>query len=135
MQEEALPKNECSLRVVLMMMIEILKMMIDELDKVAFSVNGQRVKANLEQKSTEEATVHVFQCCHKEVGGKEARVKAFYGNLQISFLAEVGPQGRRALAANYTREDEGHAIEGRFIIKDVVSKVCTELTTFFLRQL
>ena len=44
----------------------------------------------------------------------------FCGNLQISFLA--GGE----LAANFTREGEGHANEGWFIDKDVVSKICKD---------
>ena len=49
------------------------------------------------------------------------------GNLLISFLADVGPQGQRQLAAKYTREGEGHAKEGWHITSEVVSKVCTDL--------
>ena len=51
------------------------------------------------------------------------KIKDFCGNLQVSFLAEVGPQGQRQLAAKYTRGGEGHPNEGWEINKDVVSKV------------
>ena len=53
------------------------------------------------------------------MGGNEAKVEAVYGNLQVSFFAEVGPQGWLSLAAKYTREGEGHAQEGWQIEKDV----------------
>ena len=62
----------------------------------------------------------------KGAGGDETNVKAFYGSLQVSFPAEVGPQEQRQLAATDTREKEGHANEGWQIDKDVVSKVCTD---------
>ena len=67
-----------------------------------------------------------FFKCLKETRGDKTNVKAFYGKFQVSFLAEVGPQVQRQLAANYTREGEGHANEGWQINKDVVSKVCTD---------
>ena len=62
----------------------------------------------------------------KEAGGDETKVKAFYGSLQVSFPAEVGPQEQRQLAATYTREGEGHANEGWQIDKDMVSKICAD---------
>ena len=99
---------------VLVMMIALLKIMEQELDKAAFRVIGQRVKANLERVPQKRALAKaqaLFFKALKEAGGNEAKVRAFYGNLQISFLVEVGPQGQRELAANHTREGEGHANE------------------------
>ena len=62
----------------------------------------------------------------KGAEGDETKVKAFCGSLQVSFLAEVGPQGQKQLAATDTREKEGHANEGWQIDEDVVSKICTD---------
>ena len=53
----------------------------------------------------------------------------------ISFFAEVGSQGQRQLAAKFTREGEGYVEEGRQIKSEVASKVCTDLTTYFLKRL
>ena len=50
-------------------------------------------------------------------------MRAVYGKLQISFLAEG------ELAAKYPREGEGHANEGWFIDKDVVSETDILLET------
>ena len=60
-----------------------------------------------------------------EAKGDESKIKTIYGALQISFFAEVGPQGQRRLAAKYTREGGGHANEGRQIHPDVVSQAYT----------
>ena len=60
-------------------------------------------------------------------------IKAFFfGNHQMSFLGEVGPQGQRQLAAKYTREGEGHADEAGQINKEVVWKVCTDFDDILL---
>ena len=72
----------------------------------------------------------------KEAGGDETAVKAFYGKLLVSFLAEVGPQGQRIFGAKYAREGEGHASEGWQIEKDAVWKICTNFDDIlFLRRL
>ena len=56
------------------------------------------------------------------------RSEQFFGNLQVSFFAEVVPQGQRQLAAKYTRQGEGPTDKGwRIIPFHVVSKVCTDL--------
>ena len=39
----------------------------------------------------------------KEVRGDETKIKTVFGNLQISFFAEVGPQGQRQLAVKNTQ--------------------------------
>ena len=62
----------------------------------------------------------------KEAQGDDSEIKTIYGNLHISFFAEVRPQGQRQLAAKYTCEGEGHADEGWQINKGVVSRVCTD---------
>ena len=51
--------------------------------------------------------------------GMRLRSELFHGKLQISFLVGGG------VAAEYTREGEGHADEGWCIDKEVVSKTCT----------
>ena len=55
-------------------------------------------------------------------GRDDTNVKSFWGTIQVSFRAEVGPQGQRHLAAKYTREGEGHAR----MKKINVSKVCAD---------
>ena len=42
----------------------------------------------------------------KEARGDETKLRAVYGKHQISFFAEVGPQGQRQLAAKCTRKGE-----------------------------
>ena len=55
------------------------------------------------------------------MGGDESEVRATYGKRQVSSFTGW------KLAAEYTREGEGHADEGWFIQKHVVSKICTAL--------
>ena len=62
----------------------------------------------------------------KEGRRDETKIKTIFGNLQISFFAEVIPQGQRHLAAKYTRDGEGHANEGWQIKSEVMSKDCTD---------
>ena len=62
-------------------------------------------------------------CDVLEAKGDGSKIKTNCGALQISFFAEVGPQGQRQLAAKYTREGGGHANEGRQIHPEVVSQV------------
>ena len=59
--------------------------------------------------------------------GEINKDRKLFGNLQISFFAEVGTQEQGQLTDKYTREDKGHANEGWQINKEVMSsKVCTD---------
>ena len=97
--------------------------MKEELDKAACEMNGQRVKARLEvspqRRLLTEAQAAMFFKGLKEAGEDESKVRSFYGKLQISFF--VG-----GLAAKCTRDSEGHADEGWFFDKDVVSNIFTD---------
>ena len=78
----------------------------------------------------------MFFRAFKEAQGDESKIKTFnfYGALQSSFFAEVGPQGQRQLAAKYTREGEGQENEGWQIHPEVVwHKLVHFLMTYFLR--
>ena len=107
----------------LIVMMDLLKVMKEELDKAAYDMNGQRVKARLEvipqRRALTKAQAMFFNGL-KEVDGDESKVRSFYGKLQTSFFVEGD------LAAKYTREGEGPADEGWFIDKDVVSNICTD---------
>ena len=97
----------------LMMMIEIMKLMRDELDGAKFCENGEREGTNLEKSQKKPQTSRRID---------ETKLQAFHS----SFLADVGPQGQRRVAAKYRREGEGHSNECWQINKDVVSEVCTD---------
>ena len=103
----------------LIVMIDLLKMYQEELDKAAYNINGQRANARLEVSPQRRPK----PCFSKDSRRWEGtKVEAFHGKLHISFLAEG------ELAAKYTREGKGHADEGWFIDKGVMSKRCTVFT-------
>ena len=54
-------------------------------------------------------------------------MRAFYRKIQISF-----PVGRD-IAAKFALEGQGHADEGWFIGKNVVSKICTDFNDVLFR--
>ena len=70
----------------------------------------------------------------KEGSGDETQIRTIFGNLQVSFFAEVVPQGQRQLAAKYTRQGEGPADKGwRIILSTWCRKFVQILTTLFLK--
>ena len=68
--------------------------MREELNEANYCINEARVRTNLEispQKKPLARARAMFFKGVKEARGDEAKIRAFYGNLQTSFFAEVGP--------------------------------------------
>ena len=75
------------------MMIEIMKMMREELEKTNFRMSADRVRTNLEISLDKKLLrrVHViFFKSLKEARRNDTKIQTIYGNLQISFFTEVG---------------------------------------------
>ena len=105
-------------------------MMRGQMAKTKSCVNGECVRTIWEvgcQKKPVGRAPAVFFKGLKAAQGDETKIKTVHENLQMSFFAEVGPQGQRQLPAKYTREHKGHAHEGWQINLEVVSNVCTNL--------
>ena len=87
----------------MIVMIDLLKVLKEELDKAAYEINGQRVKARLEvslqRRPLTKAQAMFFNGLN-EVDGDESKVRSFYGKLQNSFFVgsccKIHTRGRRS---------------------------------------
>ena len=71
-------------------MIEIMKMMKEELEKAKFRATGERVRATLEKSPQKKPLGRAHAMLLKgpqETRGDETKIKTVYQNLQISFFA------------------------------------------------
>ena len=75
------------------------------------------------KKPLEQAHARFFNA-FKEAQGDESKIKTIYGALQISFFAEVGPQGQRQQPNTYARAKVTRMKVDKSIWK-WVSQVCT----------
>ena len=113
-------KNETNL----VTMIDLLKGMKEELEKAAYKIHGQNVKARPEvspqRKPLAEAHALFFKGL-KEMKGDESKVRTFMETL--NFLL----RGERNRSQIY-REGQGRAEEGWIVNLPVVSAICTDFS-------
>ena len=121
----------------LTMLIEIMKMVIEELDKAKFCVNGQRVRTNLEmcpQKNPSGRVHAMFFTGLKEARGDETNI-TFMGTFRYRSLRELDRkdkgswQPKTRARAKVTRMKAGKPT------RKWCPRLVQNLTTYFLKRL
>ena len=70
-----------------------------------------------------------------EATGDKNKIWPSWEKIQVSFFADVGPEGRRELAANHVVEGAGQAVAGWKLVPEVLSKVCDSFELVLLESL
>ena len=113
-------------------MIELLRVVKDELNEKPYKLHDQLVKARMEissqKKTLDEGPCLVLQRAESSEG-RRVQINVMYGKLQTSFL--IG----RGLAATFTPEGEGLADQGWTINHDIIGASVQITVRHFLKPL